>query len=99
MQFLRDGRRHKLPGDCDLLLPSVRRGLFCRWAKQLDGASPQCYMPPLPLPYVSHCHTVPACPCRWAKQRTSMELIRRGYNVHGSDADVVYLRNVSLVGS
>lgn len=32
----------------------------------------------------------------WAKQTLTTELIRRNYNVHASDVDVVYFRNMNL---
>lgn len=34
--------------------------------------------------------------CRWAKQNLTLDLLKRGYNVHGSDVDVVYFRNVNM---
>jgi hypothetical protein len=32
----------------------------------------------------------------WSKQRIALSLLKMGYNVHGTDADVVFLRNMNL---
>lgn len=36
------------------------------------------------------------CLFRWGKQNLTKHLLRLGYNVHGSDVDVVYFRNVNM---